>query len=228
MTPEPVDVTVAFYITASRTGVILAVTPTAAQYLGYDPSQLLGQSLLQLLPVGDRPHLSQSLRSLGFEPVHQTLHLVQRDGNPLAVDVTLQLMQGEGAMEPVLLTVIPERSPTHPRQVVVENSSSFHQRLIAQIAADFSRQIRPNLNLEDILVTAVNQIQTILDVDRVLVYRTYSEFSPKPAPLPISAFCTSCLKSMSFRPNAWICISTDYFRLWIGWMGSWPIAPNAF
>ncbi|MEO1144020.1 MAG: GAF domain-containing protein [Cyanobacteria bacterium J06638_22] len=44
-------------------------------------------------------------------------------------------------------------------------------RLVAQTSAEFSRHIRHSLDLEDILETAVTQIQQMLEADRVLIYR---------------------------------------------------------
>lgn len=44
-------------------------------------------------------------------------------------------------------------------------------RLVAQTSAEFSRHIRHSLDLEEILETAVTQVQHMLEADRVLIYR---------------------------------------------------------
>jgi len=175
MTKAQVDVTASLSITVSRMGRLLAIAPATAEQLGYEATALLGQLLFPLVDVGDRPILGQLLHTLDQDPVALPIRFLKSDGSIQRMAATFQAMQGGDGETFVLIQATSATVPSQVGPTSLAASAEQHQRLIAQMATDFSQQIRHSLNLDEVLATAVTQVQTILQADRVLIYRLYDE-----------------------------------------------------
>ncbi len=76
-----VDNSQAFICTHALDGTLLSVNPAAAEALGYQPSELVGSSLVKLIPASNQEHFAQYLSRISSEvTVSGLLSVVSRSG----------------------------------------------------------------------------------------------------------------------------------------------------
>jgi PAS domain S-box-containing protein len=143
-------------------GKFARINRTELQMLGYEESELIGKKNFGdlLTPESDRVFWDDFavakqrgwIRDLEFQMVH-------KDGRIVPVSATAIVVNDENGN---YLT---------SRWTTIEIGERLRLRQQATLSAEISQKIRQSLQLEEILQTAVDEVQKLLAVDRVLIFR---------------------------------------------------------
>jgi PAS domain S-box-containing protein len=143
-------------------GKFVRINRTELQMLGYEESELIGvKSFRDLLtPESDRVFWDN------FTVVKQRGWIR---------DLEFQMVRKDGRVVPVSATAIvvnDERGNYHTsRWTTIEIGERLRLRQQAKLSAEISQKIRQSLQIAEILQTAVDEVQQLLAVDRVLIFR---------------------------------------------------------
>ncbi len=149
-------------------GKFTRINRTELEMLGYEEVEIVGQkSFIDLLTAESVQIFRQNfplvksrgwVRDLEFEMVH-------KDGRIVPVSATAIVIKDEAGN---YLT---------SRSTVIDISDRVRLRKQTQLSAEISQKIRQSLQLDEILRTAVEEVQKLLGVDRVLIFRLETDGS---------------------------------------------------
>ena len=150
------------YHAQDLSGKVLRMNRTGLEMLGYAESEIIGcKNIVDLLTAASIQKLDAS-RSI-----------VRTHG--WISDVEFEMVRKDGRVVPVSATVVAIKDACGNylgyRVTVIDISERLRSRQQAQLFAEISQKIRQSLQLEDILQTAVAEVQKLLEVDRVLIFR---------------------------------------------------------
>ena len=157
------------YHSLDLTGKILRINRTQLQMLGYAEPEIVGKNIADLIAPESIEALHKNfsvLKTLGW--VH---------------DVEFQMVRKNGQIVPVSATVV-RVNDAHgnyigSRATVIDISDRLKSRKQAKLSGEIAQKIRQSLQLDEILQTAVAEIQKLLEVDRVLIFRFEQDGSGK-------------------------------------------------
>ena len=136
---------------------------------GFTNTDLQGQTLWQVFPNTTCEQLEPFYRAVlaghedGLEVTYSDRHYRLRG---------LPIRDEQGQVTVGMVTSQDITSLRRIEQILqYQAETERRHRLVAQTSAEFSRHIRHSLDLEEILETAVTQVQHMLEADRVLIYR---------------------------------------------------------
>ena len=150
------------YHSQDLSGKVLRMNRTELEMLGYAESEIIGcKNIVDLLTAASIQKLDasgSSVRTHGW-----------------ISDVEFEMVRKDGRVVPVSATVVAIKDACGNylgyRVTVIDISERLRSRQQAQLFAEISQKIRQSLQLEDILQTAVAEVQKLLEVDRVLIFR---------------------------------------------------------
>ena len=150
------------YHSQDLSGKVLRMNRTELEMLGYAESEIIGcKNIVDLLTAASIQKLDASgsiVRTHGW-----------------ISDVEFEMVRKDGRVVPVSATVVAIKDACGNylgyRVTVIDISERLRSRQQAQLFAEISQKIRQSLQLEDILQTAVAEVQKLLEVDRVLIFR---------------------------------------------------------
>jgi PAS domain S-box-containing protein len=149
------------YHSLDLAGKILRINRTELQMLGYEETEVIGKSIADLIAPASIEVLQKNLSVL---KTRGWIH-----------DVEFQMIRKDGGIVPVSATVVgvndAQGDYVGSRATVVDISDRVKSRKQARLSAEISQKIRQSLQLDEILQTAVEEIQKLLEVDRVLIFR---------------------------------------------------------
>ena len=150
------------YHSIDATGKVTRINRTELEMLGYQEAEIVGcKNIVDLL----------------------TLESIQKlDGNLAIVktrgwisDIEFEMICKDGQIVPVSATVVATKDACGnylgSRVTLIDISERVRLRKQARLSAEISQKIRQSLQLEEILRTAVEEVQKLLEVDRVLIFR---------------------------------------------------------
>jgi PAS domain S-box-containing protein len=151
------------YHSLAPTGEILRINRTELHMLGYAESEIIG-----------RKQMRDLLTAASIRKLEAHLSIVKTRGS--ISDLEFEMVCKDGRIVPVSATVVAIRDPDRghylgARVTTIDISERVRLRKQARLSAEISQKIRQSLNLEEILQTAVTEVQTLLGVDRVLIIR---------------------------------------------------------
>ncbi|MFM2302745.1 MAG: hypothetical protein RLZZ135_148, partial [Cyanobacteriota bacterium] len=143
-------------------GNFMRINRTELEMLGYEEAEIIGhKSFMDLLT----PESARIFR--------HNFHLVKSRG--WMRDLEFQMIHKDGRLIPVSATsiVVKDEAGNYltSRSTVIDISDRIRLRKQSQLSAEISQKIRQSLQLEEILQTAVEEVQKLLNVDRVLIFR---------------------------------------------------------
>ncbi len=150
------------YHSLDATGRFVRINQTELQLLGYEASEIIGcKNILDLFAPTSVKIFTENfplIKSRGW------MH-----------DLEFELLRKDGQAVPVSATVVaiydPDGNYIGSRSTIVDTSDRVKLRKQARLSAEISQKIRQSLQLEEILQTAVAEVQKLLEVDRVLIFR---------------------------------------------------------
>ncbi len=150
------------YHSLDLSGKFTQINRTELQMLGYEESELVGKkSFVDLLTA-------ESAKVFG-----DNFSVVKQRG--WMRDLEFQMVHKDGRIVPVSATAIVVNDEfgnyVMSRSTIVDISERLRLRQQAKLSAEISQKIRQSLQLEEILQTAVDEVQKLLAVDRVLIFR---------------------------------------------------------
>ncbi len=150
------------YHSIDANGQIMRINRTELQMLGYEETEIVGQkNFAQLLTPDSAKIFSNSF------------NVIKKRG--WIRDLELQLLHKDGRIVPASVTAIAVYDDAGnylmSRSTVIDISDRVRSRQQFKLSAEISQKIRQSLQLDEILQTAVREVQQLLDVDRVLIYR---------------------------------------------------------
>ncbi|MBW4522047.1 MAG: PAS domain S-box protein [Scytolyngbya sp. HA4215-MV1] len=156
-------------------GTLTFVNRAYCEFFGKSPQELIGYSFFDLIPPSDRAiprqkiaTLLQTKGSITYE--HQVL---AADGSILWQEWTDQAVCDATTGKVVEFQSVGRDITDRKLAEVVLQQQADLERLIGAI----TQRIRQSLDLNEILETTVAEVQHLLQVDRVLVYRLEEDFS---------------------------------------------------
>jgi PAS domain S-box-containing protein len=143
-------------------GKFTRINRTELEMLGYEEAEIIGQkSFADLLTVES----AQIFR--------RNFQLIKSRG--WMRDLEFQMVHKDGWIVPVSATAIVVKDAAGnyltSRSTVIDISDRMRLRQQNQLSAEISQKIRQSLQLDEILQTAVEEVQKLLGVDRVLIFR---------------------------------------------------------
>jgi PAS domain S-box-containing protein len=150
------------YHSLDRSGKFLRLNQTELQMLGYEATELIGcKSFADLLAPESRQKFYE------YFPIVKSRGWIR--------DEEFQIVRKDGQILPVSATVIAIYDDAgnylSSRSTLIDISERIRLRQQARLSAEISQKIRQSLNLEEILQTTVQEVQILLGVDRVLLFR---------------------------------------------------------
>ncbi len=150
------------YHSLNSTGQFLRINRTELQMLGYEESEIIGcKNIVDLLAP-------ESIQTF-----HHNFSIVKTRG--WIHDLELNLVRKDGQIVPISTTVIAIKDDRgnylSSRSTVIDISDRVRLRKQAKLSGEISQKIRQSLKLAEILQTAVEEVQKLLEVDRVLIFR---------------------------------------------------------
>lgn len=150
------------YHSLDLTGKFVRVNRTELQMLGYEEAEIVGcKSLVDLLT----PASIQTFNA--YLPLLKTRGWIH--------DIEFQLVSKDERIVPVSATVIAIKDADgnygSSRWTLIDISDRMRLRKQTRLSAEISQRIRQSLQLDEILHTAVDEVQKLLAVDRVLIFR---------------------------------------------------------
>jgi PAS domain S-box-containing protein len=150
------------YHSLDRSGRFLRLNQTELQMLGYTATELIGcKSFPDLLAPASRQKFDE------YFPIVKSQGWIR--------DTEFEIVRKDGRILPVSATVIAIYDDAgnylSSRSTLIDISERIGLRQQAKLSAEISQKIRQSLNLEEILQTTVEEVQRLLRVDRVLLFR---------------------------------------------------------
>jgi PAS domain S-box-containing protein len=150
------------YHSLDATGKFVRINRTELQMLGYTESEVIGcKHILDLFAPSSVKIFTENfpvIKSQGW------MH-----------DLEFEMLRKDGQTVPVSATVVaiydPDGNYIGSRSTIVDTSDRIKLRKQTQLSAEISQKIRQSLELDEILQTAVAEVQQLLEVDRVLIFR---------------------------------------------------------
>lgn len=181
------------HITLDAAGRIQAIS-AAAVNLGYAIESLIGQSFLQLIPPQEHPTIQALITALVMQKTAMQqceAELLTASGTSIQCHLTLQSLYRTHTPE-LLLTYEPIAAPQpHPQQAeaILRQQAEWEKlvRVIAQL-------VRQSLDLKQILRATVSELQQILNVDRVFIYRSFIDHSGSVLAEALATCCPTVLE----------------------------------
>lgn len=141
-------------------GNFVRINRTELQMLGHEEAEIIGcKNLVDLLT----PTSIQTLND--YFPIVKTQGWIH--------DIEFELVRKDGRIVPISATVVAIKDADgnylSSRWTVIDISDRLRMRRQAQLSAEISQKIRQSLQLDEILQTAVEEVQKLLGVDRVLI-----------------------------------------------------------
>ncbi|MGA1626542.1 MAG: PAS domain-containing protein, partial [Prochlorothrix sp.] len=162
-------------------GIVLYVNALGAEYFNCQPADLQGQCLWEQLPSlpQDCPIFTRTYRR------------ALADRFPLEIQDThlysLQTLQVRFVpTDTALLIYCRDITLQKQTQIDLQYHTAREQLLVA-----IDQRIRQSLDLDEILGTAVEEIRSFLDADRVLLYQEQSSPSPDAQPFLVAQSCAT-------------------------------------
>jgi PAS domain S-box-containing protein len=157
------------YHSLDITGNMIRINRTELQMLGYAEPEVVGKSIVDLIAPAS------------IEKLHKNLSVLETRG--WIHDVEFQMVRKDGSQVPVSATVV-RVNDDHghyigSRATVIDISDRVESRKQAKLSAEIAQKIRQSLQLDEILQTAVEEVQKLLEVDRVLIFRFERDGSGK-------------------------------------------------
>ncbi len=150
------------YHSLDANGRFLRINRTELQMLGYEEAEIVGQKRFVDL-----------LAPESIQTFNDNFSVVKTRG--WIRDIEFQMVRKDGQIVPISATVVAIRDENgqylSSRSTVIDISDRVRLRKQARLSAEISQKIRQSLQLEEILRTAVEEVQKLLAVDRVLVFR---------------------------------------------------------
>ena len=149
------------YHSLDLTGKIIRINRTELQMLGYAEAEVVGKNIADLIAPASMTTL------------HKNLSVLKTRG--WIHDVEFEMVCKNGGTVPVSATVVAvndaQGNYVGSRATVIDISDRLKSRKQARLSAEIAQKIRQSLQLDEILQTAVEEIQKLLEVDRVLMFR---------------------------------------------------------
>ncbi|WP_310482103.1 GAF domain-containing protein [Chamaesiphon sp. VAR_48_metabat_403] len=150
------------YHSLDANGGFLRINRTELQMLGYEEAEIVGQKrFIDLLSP-------ESLQTF-----NDNISVVKTRG--WIRDIEFQMIRKDGQIVPISATVVAicDKNGKYlsSRATIIDISDRVRLRKQTRLSAEISQKIRQSLQLEEILQTAVEEIQKLLVVDRVLIFR---------------------------------------------------------
>jgi PAS domain S-box-containing protein len=150
------------YHSLDSTGKFTRINRTELQMLGYEEAEIIGhKNIVDLLAVESIQKFHDNF------PIIQTRDWIR--------DIEFQMVRKDGQIVPVSVTILgikdAQGNYLGSRSTVIDISDRIHLRQQARLSAEISQNIRQSLQLDEILQTAVDEVQKLLGVDRVLIFR---------------------------------------------------------
>ncbi len=158
------------YHSLDAAGKFIRINRTELQMLGYTEQELVGKkSFVDLLT----PESSQIFQD--------NFSILKQQG--WIRDLEFQILHKDGRIVPVSATavVVKDKLGNYlmSRWTPIDISDRLRLRQQAKLSAEISQKIRQSLQLEEILQTAVDEVQKLLAVDRVLIFRLAADGTGK-------------------------------------------------
>jgi PAS domain S-box-containing protein len=150
------------YHSLDPTGKFLRINHTELQMLGYTEAEIIGhKSLIDLLTPASIQIFNDNF------PIVKTRGWIH--------DLELEMLRKDGQIVPISATMVAIKDDQgnylSDRSTVIDISDRVRLRKQARLSAEISQKIRQSLQLDEILATAVEEVQQLLGVDRVLIFR---------------------------------------------------------
>jgi PAS domain S-box-containing protein len=149
------------YHSLDITGKILRINRTELQMLGYAEPEVVGKNITDLIAPGS------------MEALHKNLSVLETRG--WVHDVEFQMIRKDGRIVPVSATVVrvndAQGNYVGSRATVIDIKYRLESRKQTKLSAEIAQKIRQSLQLDEILQTAVAEIQKLLEADRVVIFR---------------------------------------------------------
>jgi PAS domain S-box-containing protein len=150
------------YHSLDAAGKFVRINRTELQMLGYAEAELIGRKrIVDLFAPASIKIFTENfpvIKSRGW--IH---------------DLEFEMLRKDGQAVPVSATVVAiydqDRNYIGSRSTVIDISDRVKLRKQARLSAEISQKIRQSLQLDEILQTAVEEVQKLLEVDRVLIFR---------------------------------------------------------
>ncbi len=150
------------YHSLDANGEFVRINRTELQMLGYEEAEIIGHKRFVDL-----------LTPESIQTFEDNFEIVKTRG--WIRDVEFQMIHKDGGIVPVSATVVALRDEQgnyiSSRSTTIDISDRVRLRKQARLSAEISQKIRQSLQLEEILQTAVQEVQKLLAVDRVLIFR---------------------------------------------------------
>ena len=159
-------------------GKIISFNRTCEQITGYQFAEIRGQKIWDVLIVPEeKATLKAVFKKLlaGQVPNQYTNYWLAKDGNAHLISWSnTALFDNQGKVEFIVATGI---DTTEQRQVWNKLEHQYRQ---TNLIAEITRKIRMSIEIEEILQTAVNEVQHLLNCDRVLIVEIRSNNTALP------------------------------------------------
>lgn len=150
------------YHSLDRSGKFVRINRTELQMLGYEETEIIGQKSFADLLTPDSRQIFEK-----YFPLVKSQGWIR--------DLEFQMIRKDGQILPVSATIITvkdvEGNDLISRCTLIDISDRLRLRQQARLSAEISHKIRQSLQLEEIWQTAVEEVQKLLQVDRVLIFR---------------------------------------------------------
>jgi PAS domain S-box-containing protein len=150
------------YHSLDATGKVLRINRTELQMLGYQESEIIGcKNIVDLLTTASIQKLDDNFATIKTRGWISDLEfeMVRKDGQIIPVSATVVAIKDE------------RENYLGSRVTIIDINERVRLRQQTQLSAEISQKIRQSLQLEEILQTAVEEVQKLLGVDRVLIFR---------------------------------------------------------
>lgn len=150
------------YHSLDPTGKFVRINRTELQMLGYEEAEII-----------DCKNIVDLLTAESIQTFYDNFPVIKARG--WLHDLEFQMVRKDGQVVPVSATVVgmydAHQNYLGSRATVIDISDRVRLRKQARLSAEISQKIRQSLQLEEILTTAVEEVQKLLEVDRVLIFR---------------------------------------------------------
>jgi PAS domain S-box-containing protein len=154
------------YHSLDRAGKFLQLNRTELQMLGYTEPELIGcksfRDLLVPESVQKFDEYFPIVKSRGWIR-DEEFHIISKDGRILPVSATVIAIYDDAG------------NYLSSRSTLIDISERLRLRQQARLSAEISHKIRQSLKLDEILQTTVEEVQRLLGVDRVLIFRVETD-----------------------------------------------------
>jgi PAS domain S-box-containing protein len=150
------------YHSLDATGKFVRINRTELQMLGYEEAELIG-----------RKRIVDLFAPASMQVFVENFPVIKSRG--WMHDLEFEMTRKDGQVVPVSATIVAiydqDRNYIGSRSTVVDISERVKLRKQARLSAEISQKIRQSLQLDEILQTAVAEVQKLLAVDRVSIFR---------------------------------------------------------